>query len=432
MKELKHISALAAMLMALAILAAGCAVPVTEKLGLETTAAGVTLTVRLASANSRTVAPTSVPTASSYALSGSDASGNQIDGQTSSDGKFTVSNLAPGDWTFTVTGYDADNNAILSGNTTASVTAGSAVAKEITLAPCAVASTPGSISITISWPADRTVTAIAATLADTGSDLSFSIGNSSATCIVPDVQAGAHTITVTLKNGTRRVARTLTETVLIYNGVTTDWTIALEDADFGTGAQIIYNLGPNGTGTPPTDDNFYASGSKATILDNTDTVDNLNNVITNVATDSFNYFVAAWNTAENGTGTTYAIGSTVTPGSSDINLYPVWASTNGLTMSGTVVTSFDTEPSGDFTVPEGVTEIAAGALSATSNLTSLTLPTTLKKLGTGLLNRSNVKTVTIKATGLKELPAETFNLLQFPYKRRPERLHRGYRRTCVR
>jgi uncharacterized repeat protein (TIGR02543 family) len=75
---------------------------------------------------------------------------------------------------------------------------------------------------------------------------------------------------------------------------------------------VTYNGNGNTAGTAPADAGTYASGAAVTVKGNTGNL---------VRT---NYTFAGWNTAANGSGTTYAAGATFSMGSANITLYAIW------------------------------------------------------------------------------------------------------------
>ncbi|MBU0956910.1 MAG: InlB B-repeat-containing protein, partial [Spirochaetes bacterium] len=67
-----------------------------------------------------------------------------------------------------------------------------------------------------------------------------------------------------------------------------------------------------GSGLAPVDAGLYSAGDSATVLGNSGNL------------TKAGYTFAGWNTAEDGSGTAYAVGSTVSLVDADINLYPRW------------------------------------------------------------------------------------------------------------
>ena len=75
---------------------------------------------------------------------------------------------------------------------------------------------------------------------------------------------------------------------------------------------IIYSANAATSGSPPVDSNSYDEGETATVLPNSG----------ELARDGFSF--AGWNTAADGSGTTYSGGDELVVGSSDILLYAKW------------------------------------------------------------------------------------------------------------
>jgi len=75
---------------------------------------------------------------------------------------------------------------------------------------------------------------------------------------------------------------------------------------------VTYNGNGNTSGTAPSDPNNYEQGETVTVLGNTGTL---------VKTGST---FSGWNTAANGSGTTYTQGQTFAMGSANVTLYAIW------------------------------------------------------------------------------------------------------------
>ena len=88
-----------------------------------------------------------------------------------------------------------------------------------------------------------------------------------------------------------------------------------------SGYVVTYSGNGNTGGSAPVDNNLYAPGASATVL-GTNTLFKTNFVFAN------------WNTAANGTGTSYPPGATVTV-TNNIALYAQWSMTNGVWDNGT-------------------------------------------------------------------------------------------------
>ena len=75
---------------------------------------------------------------------------------------------------------------------------------------------------------------------------------------------------------------------------------------------VTYNGNGNTGGNVPVDSGSYANGDSVTVLGNTGSL---------VKTS---YVFGGWNTASNGSGTTYVAGNTFTMGSANVILYALW------------------------------------------------------------------------------------------------------------
>jgi Listeria-Bacteroides repeat domain (List_Bact_rpt). len=228
-----------------------------------------------------------------------------------------------GSWNIVVNGIDASNNCVVTGSTTVTVVAGQTTTASVDLSPYTSGS--GTLSLGLSWPSDKSVDAVSATLSTVSGTIYKSIdltmSTSSASYSASDITPGAYLLAVTAKNGGAAVARTLVESILIYNGGTSTGSLSLTADDFGSIYSVIYD-GNGASGTAPTDSRAYITGSTATVLGNT------SGLSKNGCT------FAGWNTKSDGTGTSYAAGGTITIGSSSVTLYAQWI-TNGATITVT-------------------------------------------------------------------------------------------------
>lgn len=287
----------------------------------------LSLTTGTSGTGERSILPSGMSPAS-YHLSGSGPSSATLS-QDSTSGSFSVSNIAAGDWTLTVTGLDASNNAIVSGSTTATIAVGKTTSVSIKLAP--VSTGTGTLALTVDWSAVTmfSVASVSATLTpDSGSatSLTFTTSGTTATCSQASLATGSYLLSIeALNSSSQVVARTLTDTVLIYNGQTSTGSISLSNSDCGY--RVIYSSGTADSGSAPTDTNVYASGTKITLLGNTGSL------------IKANYIFVGWNTSSDGNGTLYAVGSTLTILNASATLYPKWSNVaydaNGAT-KGTV------------------------------------------------------------------------------------------------
>ena len=77
---------------------------------------------------------------------------------------------------------------------------------------------------------------------------------------------------------------------------------------------VTYDGNGAGSGSAPVDSGNYLAGATVTVLGNTGSL---------VKTG---YTFTGWNTAANGSGTSYIAGNTFTMGSSNVTLYAQWTS----------------------------------------------------------------------------------------------------------
>ncbi|QQE79540.1 InlB B-repeat-containing protein [Alicyclobacillus sp. SO9] len=140
-------------------------------------------------------------------------------------------------------------------------------------------------------------------------------GNSSGTWALSPVKTGAngdYTGTWTAPKTTQNVIVTAT-----VHGTTVQQHNTVQVQAY----TVTYN-GNGATGTVPMDGNTYKSGDSVTVA-------GVGNII-----NTGNTF-AGWNTKANGSGTSYAAGSTMTIGSSNVTLYAQWtANTHSLSYNG--------------------------------------------------------------------------------------------------
>jgi hypothetical protein len=397
----KSVAVLVSILVTLVALA-GCSLPMANLSAKDSTAQ---LVVTAGNANARTVMPSDM-IVDHYTLDGIMSDGTTFDQQTSTDGTFTVSGIAVGDWTLTVVGYADDGSSLYTGTASVTISGEEAKTVPITLVPVTDASGYGTLSITISWPAGKTIDGIDATAVSVTGNYSFTpvftidSASSKATCNVDqnieEYPCSAYLVTLVVKSGSASAGRTLTETAVVASNHTTSWTYALSDSDFRNA--IFYHLGSVGAGTVPVDGKTYASGDTAVVLDNTD-----NAITKSDADDATAWFISAWNTAEDGSGTSYPVGSSITMSDAPVNLYPVWKSTNGLKMNGTIVTYASISDT-SIVVPEGTTAIALDFDGLTNsfqwcgNLTSISFPSTLKSIAAGsFMNCLTLTSITVAA-----------------------------------
>ncbi len=93
-------------------------------------------------------------------------------------------------------------------------------------------------------------------------------------------------------------------------------TLNFDNITISTNHSVTYNGNGNTGGVVPVDGNSYASGDTVTVLGNSGSL---------IRTG---YTFAGWNTAANGSGTSYTGGDTFAMGSTDVTLYAQWAAVN--------------------------------------------------------------------------------------------------------
>jgi uncharacterized repeat protein (TIGR02543 family) len=141
------------------------------------------------------------------------------------------------------------------------------------------------------------LTATVAPADATNQNLTWTSSNSSkvtvdASGLVTAITAGTAIVTVTTVDGSYKASCIITSTTDPVYTVTYDSNTATD-------------------GSVPEDSTSYLSGSAVTVMDKNTLV-------------KTNYNFTGWNTSENGSGTVYAVGSSLTITSSDVTLYAMW------------------------------------------------------------------------------------------------------------
>lgn len=96
------------------------------------------------------------------------------------------------------------------------------------------------------------------------------------------------------------------------NAVLADLELILVKNTAGTAIHVYYDANGADSGEAPVDSTGYSEGNSVTVKGNTG----------NLLKDGFTF--AGWNTASNGTGTSYSAGSTLILGATDITLFALW------------------------------------------------------------------------------------------------------------
>lgn len=173
-------------------------------------------------------------------------------------------------------------------------------------------------SVTIDYATSNGTATAASDYTATNGTLTFAAGEISKTFSVPisydsDVE-GSETINLTLSNPGSGAALGTQSTAVL----------TITDS-----AGVTYHGNYNSSGSVPIDNTSYTNGATVTVMDNTGSL----------AKNGFTF--SGWNTAADGSGTTYLAGATFTIGSSGVILYAKWTwsgSTNYIASGGTVST----------------------------------------------------------------------------------------------
>jgi hypothetical protein len=200
----------------------------------------------------RTIVPNLVP--ASYTLSGVGPGSATFTALTNTTGAFSVPDLAYGTWNLTVKAYattDGTGKDFLVG--TAPLTISSPTASTtIALTP---SSGTGSLAVNLSWPAGNSVTSVTGTLtpltptAGSATNLpAFTIGGTNGAgpasmATITGQAVGTYLLTLVAKNGSVTVAASQTETVQIYNGLTTSWNATIVAGNIASTAKDILTFG---------------------------------------------------------------------------------------------------------------------------------------------------------------------------------------------
>jgi uncharacterized repeat protein (TIGR02543 family) len=156
---------------------------------------------------------------------------------------------------------------------------------------------------------------------------------------------------------------------------------------------VTYNSNGATSGSVPTESTTYSSGQGVTILGNTGTL------------AKTNYTFAGWNTAANGSGTTYTAAQVMTMPAWNTTLYAVWNLCGGLAAGGTWITVPGNSIYGtsDFCVqkyaPSNVGSVPTSQAGTTPwvNISQTSAISTCASLGTGYHLITNPEWMTIAA-----------------------------------
>ncbi|MDP4177844.1 MAG: leucine-rich repeat protein [Bacillota bacterium] len=120
---------------------------------------------------------------------------------------------------------------------------------------------------------------------------------------------------------------------------------------------VSYNGNGNTSGTVPVDNNVYAPGSKASLLNNTGSL---------IKTG---YVFSGWNTAADGSGTSYPANTSILMNGTDIKLYAQWKIQSISPSTGTFTKAAPNNLTTVITAPYKATNPVTGVYNGTTRLT---------------------------------------------------------------
>lgn len=195
---------------ALLIVLTACVIPFTDTKG--------SLSIKISDAISRSLLPgiSMVPT--HYTISGSGPNNASFQYDIDGDTSVTAERLDFGNWTVSVIGYNADNVMIGSGSKSVEVHTNETTSVTIIVAPL---SGFGTLDLTLNWTAaDIDLPQVMATLQVAGGEkrnLLFEVSPGSANFHASDIEAGYHTLILSLKDNGATV-RSTAEIVRVASG----------------------------------------------------------------------------------------------------------------------------------------------------------------------------------------------------------------------
>jgi len=230
---------------------------------------------------------------------------------------------------------------------------------------------------TLTFTIDNTASALAATGLSFTDNLPAGLvvatpPNASATCNGGTLTAVAGSSIITYSGGSVPAGASCTiqvdvtsNAVGIHQNITSDLTSssgnsghASADLTVQQSYAVTYDGNGNTGGSVPVDATIYHNGDTATVLGNTGSLVKTGNTF------------AGWNTAANGSGTSYSVGDTFAMGSSNVTLYARWTepppifsknfSPDTITNGGTSTLTF--------TIDNTASALAATGLAFTDNL----------------------------------------------------------------
>ena len=298
------------------------------------------LTVSINEAVSKTLLPAISMDPASYLVEGSGPDG-AVFSETINGTSLLVENLAFGEWSVTVTAYNAGSIAIGSGTGSATVQSNQTATAAITVTPFAGF---GSLDLSLDWnDGEVNMPSIDSQLIPTSGtplDLGFTIDGSSATSSTADIPAGYHTLTLQLlDNGS--VVMGAVEVVRIVTGQTTEGSFVFDDINVQTGSLQV-NI------TPVMNDPLLVSIAGATETKPENQSISMNASVSNYADN----VVYVWyvNGAAAATGQTFAFDNTWAQGyyRIDVTAYSADGSRAGSAMTEVQVVEPVAIPEGTF------------------------------------------------------------------------------------
>lgn len=202
------------------------------------------LTIHVNDNISRTILPELNMDPAYYLVEGSGPNGASFSENTTES--FTREDLPVGEWTVTVTAYNASDSAIGSGSASTTVAKNGTAVLNITVYPY---SGLGSLDLTVSWVEDLLddpgIEAVLEMSDGTSRNLEFTVDASQAIFSANDVPAGYHSLIIKLVNGTEKSEITgAVELVRIAEGSVSRGTISFDELNIATG-NIIVNITPD-------------------------------------------------------------------------------------------------------------------------------------------------------------------------------------------
>jgi hypothetical protein len=275
----------------------------------------------------------------------------------------TTSNDFTNPVTYTVTAADSTTQ-----NYIVTVTEAKSPYKNITSFGFVTPNVTGSISgtsISLAVPSGTSLTSLVATFVTTGASVS--------------VSGVVQTSGTTANNFSTPV----TYVVTAADGSTQNYTVNV--SFYYT---ITYHGNASTSGSPPVDTTHYAQGSVATLESaGTLTQSGYNLIAWNTQPDGSGLMFPILQSVVNpapGTNPTQSITATMGIASANVDLYPFWVSSNiKVSASGQnlTVSGFVTTPAGVVTIPLGFTGIGQSAFLQDSQLTSISISTSVTTIG---------------------------------------------------